>query len=453
MRNIDKTFLAITASFLVGVSLNLITANAVSVDENPNPIAIPQEELSLVTEVMQQIRERYVDEIDEKKLLIGAIRGILNELDPHSSYLDPQELKRLTSDAEGKFGGLGISVIMEDGLVRVITPIDDTPAKRAGILPGDLIIRLDETEVRGMTLSEAVEVMRGKPGTSITLTIIREKEPKPLIVKIIREIIVVPSIKKRLLQADFGYVRITKFQKETADQFAEAVAELAQENNQALKGIVLDLRFNPGGLLDAAIGVSNLVLDEGLIVYTQGRSRKNQEAKPNNVYAFPGDILSGAPIVVLVNEASASASEIVAGALQDNKRAIVVGRPTFGKATVQQPIELKNGGALKLTIARYYTPSGTSIQLHGITPDVELKSVELTERVSNFTVTESNLANRLDNPEGDDSDDEAEEDDDDAEAEEEQTPLFQEDFELYEALNLLKGLSVFSRNGQSKYAK
>ncbi len=457
MRSAKNFFLALTAGCLIGISFSIINANAVS-NEEPNQISIPQEELGLITEVLQQVRDHYVDEVDERKLLIGAIRGMLNELDPHSTYLDPKELERLTTDAAGKFGGLGISVVMDDGIVKVVAPIDDTPAKRAGILSGDLIIRLDEAEVRGMTLEQAVDKMRGDPGTSITLTIIREGMSKPLIVKIIREIIEVPSIKKRMLEAGFGYVRIVRFQEETDSQFKEAVEDLTEKNGKDLRGLVLDLRANPGGLLSSAVGVSDLLLDEGLIVFTQGRANFQGVAQRQESKAFPGDILRGIPVVVLVNEGSASASEIVAAALQDNGRALIIGRPTFGKATVQQPIELKNGGALKLTIARYYSPSGRSIQLNGITPDVLIRRVNLTEETENFTLTESNLSGRLDNPDeegGDkkskdsDRDDDKDADKDDAAGEVEiSAPLVEEDFELYEALNILKGLSIYSASNK-----
>ncbi|MCA8838063.1 MAG: S41 family peptidase [Gammaproteobacteria bacterium] len=453
MRLAKKFFLALISGCLLGISFSIIQANAVS-NEEPNQISIPQEELGLITEVLQQVRDHYVDEVDERELLIGAIRGMLNELDPHSTYLDPKELERLTTDAAGKFGGLGISVVMDDGIVKVVAPIDDTPAKRAGILSGDLIIRLDETEVRGMTLEQAVDKMRGDPGTSIALTIIREGASKPLIIKIIREIIEVPSIKKRMLEAGFGYVRIVRFQEETDSQFKEAVEDLTEKNGQDLRGLVLDLRANPGGLLSSAVGVSDLLLDEGLIVFTQGRANFQGVAQRKESKAFPGDILRGIPVVVLVNEGSASASEIVAAALQDNKRALIIGRPTFGKATVQQPITLKNGGALKLTIARYYSPSGRSIQLNGITPDVIIRRVNLTEETENFTLTESNLTGRLDNPDEKDGDKKSKDsksgDDKDATVDEEEfsKPLVEEDFELYEALNILKGLSIFSASNK-----
>ena len=442
MRTAKNFFLALSAGCLTGISFSLINANAVTeTEEQPNFINIPQEELGLITEVLQQVRDRYVDEVDDKQLLIGAIRGMLNELDPHSAYLDPKELERLTTDSQGKFGGLGISVVMEEGLVRVVTPIDDTPAKLAGILSGDRIVRLDEIEVRGMTLAEAVDIMRGDPGTSIVLTVLREGVPEPLTFKIIREIIEVPSVKQELLEPGFAYVRLVRFQEGTDSQFLEAVEELREENGgKDLKGLVLDLRSNPGGLLGAAIGVSDLLLDDGLIVYTQGRTTEEGRENRKDSRATRGDILRGVPVIVLVDEGSASASEIVAGALQDNRRALIVGRRTFGKATVQQPIELNNGGALKLTIARYYTPLGRSIQVSGIVPDVVIERVRLQETDEDFTLTESNLSGRLDNPDADEREGGAQ----GAEEVEDPIPLVERDFELYEALNLLKGLSIYT---------
>ncbi len=396
--------------------------------------SLPLDELRTFTEVFGKIKSDYVKEVDDKELLEGAIRGMLADLDPHSAYMDADSFKELQVGTTGQFGGLGIEVGMEDGFVKVIAPIDDTPAQKAGIQAGDLIIRLDSVPVKGMTLGEAVKIMRGKPGTDIELTIVREGEEKPLTITITRAIIKVRSIKSRMLEDGYGYVRITQFQSRTGRDLEKALKELIKEGGGSLKGLVLDLRNNPGGVLNAAVDVSDLFLEKGTIVYTEGRI-KNSQMRFN---ASSGDLLNGTPIAVLINGGSASASEIVAGALQDHKRAVILGQPSFGKGSVQTVLPMQGGTALKLTTALYYTPSGRSIQAEGIVPDIELESVKLAKMEHSLKMLkEADLAGHLENGTRGDKDAAVT----DRKGEDEKS-LAESDYPLFEALNLLKGLHI-----------
>jgi carboxyl-terminal processing protease len=399
--------------------------------------------LRAFAEIFGRIKQDYVEPVDDNVLLEQAIRGMLSGLDPHSSYLDAEEYKELQVGTTGKFGGLGIEVGMEDGFVKVIAPIDDTPAQRAGVKAGDLIVRLDGKPVKGMTLPEAVSIMRGEPGSKINLTIVREHEDKPLTFSISRDIIKVASVKSRMLEPGFGYLRISHFQASTTDDMLKAVKKLQADSDGAMNGMVLDLRNNPGGVLNSAVSVSDAFLKEGLIVYTKGRFAEAElEYK-----AKPGDILDGAPLVVLVNSGSASASEIVAGALQDHRRALIMGTRTFGKGSVQSVLPVTRGAAVKLTTARYYTPSGRSIQAEGIEPDIRVEQVKVSKRETDEVglLKESDLARHLANGNaekmkpaktrnGDDERDNGER-------------LLEEDYELHEALNLLKGLHLLKGKG------
>ncbi len=436
MKQKTQKFLLVLSGAVLGLSLSI--GQGVFADREggtSGATALPIEELRTFTDVFARIKNDYVEEVSDKELLENAIRGMVTGLDPHSAFLDRDQFKELQVGTTGQFGGLGIEVGMEDGFVKVIAPIDDTPAQRAGVQAGDLIIRLDDTPVKGMTLSEAVKIMRGKPGTKITLTIVREGEEKPLKITITRAIIKVKSVKKRMLEDGFGYVRISQFQSKTADNLVEAVGEL-QEKHGPLKGLVLDLRNNPGGVLNGAVAVSDAFLNKGLIVYTEGRVADSRL----RFNATPGDILHGAPLVVLVNQGSASASEIVAGALQDHKRAIIVGLPTFGKGSVQTIMPLSNGTALKLTTARYYTPSGRSIQAEGIDPDIRLEPVRVSAVETPFKpVKEADLSRHLENGNGNGK----KKPKNGAKAkDEEKISLARKDYQLYEALNLLKGLAI-----------
>ena len=331
------------------------------------------QDLESFTTVFSNIKQLYVDEVTNKQLFEAAIKGMVTGLDPHSNYLEPKEQKSLLESASGKFGGLGIVIGMKDDVIKVISPIDDTPAYRAGIQAGDLIVKINDTPVRGMTLEDGVELMRGEPDTDVQLTIVR-KNTKPFVVDITREIITITSVKGYLLEEDIGYIRISSFQNPTADLLKDTLSKLVKENDRYLESLILDLRNNPGGVLEGAVDVSNLFIDKkGLVVYTEGRI-------PSSKLKFktePGDIMLGSPIVVLINEGSASAAEIVAGALQDHNRAIIMGSTSFGKGSVQTIIELEDGYGLKVTTARYYTPSGRSIQAKGIEPDIALKNISL----------------------------------------------------------------------------
>ncbi len=399
--------------------------------------ALPLEDLRTFTEVFAKIKNDYVEPIGDGTLLENAIRGMLSGLDPHSAYLVPDDYQELQAGTSGEFGGLGIEVGMEDGFVKVIAPIDDTPAQRAGVEAGDLVIRLDDTPVKGMSLAEAVKVMRGEPDTDIVLTIVREGVDRPIRITITRDVIHVTSVRSRSIEPGYGYVRISQFQIRTGESLREAVDKLREDAGDGdLKGLVLDLRNNPGGVLNAAVSVSDAFLDEGTIVYTEGRMDDAQLT----FSAKGSDILDGVPLVVLVNAGSASASEIVAGALQDHRRAVIMGEKTFGKGSVQTILPLDNGSALKLTTARYYTPSGNSIQARGIIPDITLDRVRVSRVDVGQGVKEADLARHLES-EG------AEEDFEAAQQARQPTgevPLAQRDFALYEALNLLKGLYILN---------
>ena len=419
--------------------LLLVTGLQFAIGQNePVQEGLPLEELRTFTEVFAKIKNDYVEAVDDRKLLEDAIRGMLAGLDPHSAYLDADSYRDLQEGTSGEFGGLGIEVGMEDGFIKVISPIDDTPAQKAGIKTGDLIIKLDDTPVKGMELNEAVNRMRGKPGTDITLTILRSGEEKPLVIKITRDVIKVNSVRARTLEPGYGYLRISSFQAKTGSDLRAELDKLKKENNNNLKGLILDLRNNPGGVLNAAVDVSDVFLDKGLIVYTEGRI-KDSELRFS---AKPVDVFDKVPMIVLVNEGSASASEIVAGALQDHKRAVVMGQKTFGKGSVQTILPMSNQAAVKLTTARYYTPSGRSIQASGITPDIIIEKLKVSkiEDDGNGVVKEENLNRHLENSSI--QDEPITTIDPDLEGQEEtvEMPLSTSDYELYEALNVLRGI-------------
>ncbi len=349
-------------------------------------------DLEAFTAAYSKIKGLYVEETDNKKLFTNAIKGMVSGLDPHSAYLEPKEQKNLLESTSGKFGGLGIVITKKDDAIQVISPIDDTPAYKAGIQAGDKIIKINDKIVREMTLEEGVSLMRGKAGTDIEITILR-KNTKPFVVKITREIITIISVKGYLLEDGIGYVRVSSFQKPTTDLLEKTIERLKEENDGYLNSLILDLRNNPGGVLDGAVNVSNLFLDDaGTIVYTKGRIRGSN----TKFVSDSGDILNGSPMVVLINKGSASASEIVAGALQDHKRAIIMGNTSFGKGSVQTILELEGGYGLKITTARYYTPNDRSIQAKGIEPDIKLKNIKLGEEKDSIIETqESDLKGHL----------------------------------------------------------
>ncbi|MCD1631640.1 S41 family peptidase [Marinobacter shengliensis] len=401
---------------------------------------LPLDDLRKFTEVFSRIKAAYVEEVSDRKLLESAIKGMLSDLDPHSTYLAPKDYEELEESTSGEFGGLGIEVGMENGFVKVIAPIDDTPAHKAGVLAGDLIIKLDEKPVKGMSLEEAVKLMRGKPGTVLTLTIMREGESAPIEIDVTRDVIKVTSVKSRMIENGYGYVRITQFQAETGRQFRQALTKLEEEYGGDLDGLIIDVRNNPGGVLQAAVETADALLDEGLIVYTEGRIQSSRL----RFSAKAGDIMEGTPIVVLINGGSASASEILAGALQDHGRAVIMGTKSFGKGSVQTVIPLDETHAIKMTTARYYTPEGRSIQATGIKPDIEVRPAELTELDGRPFFTEADLSGHL---QGQDEEQERLERQQQAE-----TPASaaERDYQLRSALNLLKGMNILNRRDQGK---
>lgn len=412
MQNKQKKFAWATAGALVGAVLTL-SISAVAEREATAPL--PLSELRTFAEVFGRIKQDYVEPVQDKKLISDAINGMLSGLDPHSAYLDADAFKELREGTQGEFGGLGIEIGMEDGLVKVISPIEDTPAERAGLKSGDLISKIDETAVRGMTTTDAVKRMRGKPGTKIVLTVIRKSESRTFTVSLTRAVIKTRSVRFKLLESGYGYVRIAQFQERTVENLADGLASLYKENKADLKGLILDLRDDPGGLLNAAVGVSAAFLPrDTLVVYTEGRapdSKMRLTTDPANYmrderqadyFAKLPISLKGLPLVVLVNAGSASASEIVAGALQDHKRAVIVGTQSFGKGSVQSILPLGSVGGIKLTTAHYYTPSGRSIQAKGITPDVIVEDPPIARVDGQTTVAsrmrEADLEHHLNNP-------------------------------------------------------
>ena len=444
LQNLGLIFTGVLAGVLI--SLNF-SANADKATMAPLPV----EELRAFADVFNAIKQGYVEPVEDKKLITHAISGMLSNLDPHSAYLDVEAFKDLQVGTQGEFGGLGIEVGMEDGFVKVISPIEDTPAFRAGVQAGDLIVKLDDTPVKGMSLNDAVKRMRGKPSTRITLTIMRKGETAPIVVTLTREVIKVRSVRSNVVEPGYGYVRVAQFQENTAASLVEHLGKLTREG--PLKGLVLDLRNDPGGLLHGAVGVAGAFLPpETLVVSTDGRA---EDAK-REYRVIPEDYLRGrrddflralppeirdVPMVVLVNGGSASASEIVAGALQDHKRAVVMGTQTFGKGSVQTILPLNNNTAIKLTTARYYTPSGRSIQAKGIEPDIV---VEESVNGSSRRIREADLQGHLGN---DRSPEEVAPPAEQGDADQEEPQVRfemggKDDYQLNQAISLLKGLQI-----------
>ena len=395
----------IIAGIVIGVAISLnFSAVAQRDGGKTQQLPLPIEELRAFTEVFGRVKQDYVEPVEDKKLITEAINGMLTGLDPHSAYLDQEAFKEMQVGTQGEFGGLGIEVGMEDGFVKVISPIDDTPASRAGVMPGDLIVKLDDASVKGMTLNDAVKQMRGKPNTPIRLTIVRKGEPNPIELILTRAVIKIQSVKATTLEPGYAYFRVTQFQDGTGELLARA---LETHVKGSMKGIILDLRNDPGGLLNSAVAVTAMFVEQGkLVVYTEGRaadSKMRLNASPEHylrgrnredfVRKVPTDSRK-LPMVVLVNGGSASASEIVAGALQDYGRAVIMGQQTFGKGSVQTILPLGNNTAIKLTTARYFTPNGRSIQAKGITPDIPLESA--IDKNASLRLREADLSKHLD---------------------------------------------------------
>ena len=448
---------------IVGI---LISINLPVFADKTKSSTLPIEELRTFAEVFGRIKSDYVEPIEDKKLINEALNGMLSGLDPHSTFLDLDHFKDLEMGTTGEFGGLGIEVGMQDGFVLVISPIEDTPAYKAGLKSGDLIMKLDSTDVKGLTLNEAVKLMRGKPSTTIKLQILRKGVDSPFELKVTRAKIKTKSVKAKLVEPNYAYIRITQFQERTGEDLAKALKKLRAENKFAFNGIILDMRNNPGGLLNSSVAVSAAFLKEGqLVVYTEGRAPdskmnlttspenfiRNNSEKNNYLKKLPADI-KDTPMVVLINNGSASASEIVAGALQDHKRALVVGTRSFGKGSVQSILPMANGTAIKLTTARYFTPNGRSIQGKGIVPDVVVE-----DGMENIAMRESDLKNSLSNPdekkkgENDPTLEELKDipTSDGAEALRNFKPTKfgeKDDKQFIEALNILKGIDLYQKN-------
>jgi carboxyl-terminal processing protease len=393
--------------------------------------SLPLNQLQSFSEVYLKIKQNYVQDVSDKELFDNAIKGMLEGLDPHSTFLNEKDFKDLQIGSKGEFGGLGIEVTMEEGFVKVITPIDDTPAFKAGIKPGDFIIEIDGKSVKGMSLNQAVDLMRGKVGAPILLTVARENQNAPLEIKIVREKIKIKSVKYEIIDDKFGYIRISSFQNKTGKSLKNAISDLNTKSKGNIKGYVLDMRNNPGGVLGAAVDVSDaFIKGKKKLVFTKGKAADAMyEFTSNNT-----DLANGKPIVVLINGGSASASEIVAGALQDHKRAIIMGTQSFGKGSVQTVLPITSRTAVKITTARYYTPNGRSIQAKGIEPDIIVENLELSSSLKNEMLKESDLKGHLENTDNKDKDNK----------EKLQNEKLKNDYQLSEAINLLKGLNIIS---------
>ena len=395
--------------------------------------SLPLNQLQAFSEVYLKIKQNYVQEVSDKELFDNAIKGMLQGLDPHSNFLNEKDFKDLKIGTKGEFGGLGIEVTMEDGFVKVISPIDDTPAFKAGVKPGDLIIEIDGGSVKGLSLNQAVDLMRGKVGEPILLSIARKGENGPLEIKIVRAKIKVKSVKYEIIHENYAYIKISSFQNKTGKSLYDAISDLNTKSKGNIKGYVIDMRNNPGGVLGASVDVSDaFIKGKKKLVFTKGRSEDAMyEFTSNNI-----DLAEGKPIVVLINGGSASASEIVAGALQDHKRAIIMGTQSFGKGSVQTILPITSKTAVKITTARYYTPNGRSIQAKGITPDIIVKERELSASLDNKMLKESDLKGHLKNTDKKKNED----------IKEAQDKRLEKDYQLSEAINLLKGINIMSSN-------
>lgn len=425
-----RTTLGISLGLLLSLtSFNLFADDSLSAEARAYEAQeLPLEELRTFGEVFERIKRAYVHDVDDKELLDNAIRGMISGLDPHSAYLTPSDYDELRESTQGEFGGLGLEVGSENGFIKVVTPIDDTPAARAGIRPHDLIVKINDTPVKNLPLNKSIELMRGKPDTKIRLTIMRDGVDAPFEITLTRALIRVTSVKNRMLNEGYGYIRITQFQVHTGEEVVKALNKMHKESGDQLKGVVLDLRNNPGGVLQAAAEVVDAFITEGMIVYTKGRLDNTElsfEATPNNPSR-------GVPLIVLINEGSASASEIVSGALQDHQRGIIMGTQSFGKGSVQTILPLGGDHGLKLTTALYYTPSGRSIQAQGVTPDIEVKPARLTPIEARLQIKEADLEGHLESGQQPPA----------SAKPKSNTTLAESDYQLFEALGLLKGMHL-----------
>ncbi len=423
-------FIFVTSLSLSQTTIAQTSAATKSTTENQDD-PLPLEDLRLFTVIFDHIRRSYVEPVSDQELLENAIKGMLQELDPHSDYLDTSHFNSLQETTKGEFSGVGIEIGNDKGYIKIITPIDGSPAEEAGLQAGDLIIELDNKSIRGLSISEAAKRMRGPKGTPVIFTVIRAGEEKSIDITVIRNIIKTRSVRSRIVEDNFGYIRISQFQSSTGTDFVDSIKKLRKKNPQ-LQGLVIDLRNNPGGVLQASVQVVDALIDDGLIVYTEGRLENNNQS----FSAQPGDVSEGLPIAVLINGGSASAAEIVAGALQDHERAIIMGTQSFGKGSVQTILPVGKDKGIKLTTARYYTPKGRSIQATGIVPDVVIQRAQITQLYDdNRRVKEADLEGHISN----DSDN--------------TTVILgadrdTSDNQLFEAINLLKGIAIFNKTAK-----
>ena len=412
-------------TFLSIFSSSALMAKTPAPEEASIDDELPLQDIHTFVQVFHQIRNNYVNEVSDEELLEYAINGMLQGLDPHSMYLNRSAYSDLQESTRGQFAGVGLEVSMEDGLLKVIAPIDDTPASKAGIQAGDLIIKLDGQAIKGLSLTEAVDLMRGPENSKMSMTLVRPGQDMPFKIKLKRAIIRIKSVKTDILDHNMAYLRIAQFQADTGKDALKQLNALEKKATSPIAGLIIDLRNNPGGVLTAAIEISDLFLTEGLIVYTEGRGPGSQES----FSASTPHLFADKPIIVLMNKGSASASEIVAGALQDQKRALVVGTKSFGKGSVQSILPLPKNRGIKLTTARYYTPLGRSIQAEGIIPDIEIEDAKLVPKNEDFGITEAELAGHLRNKQ-------------DADKSQHKTDLSKADYQLFSAVNLLKAMSL-----------
>jgi carboxyl-terminal processing protease len=430
MISLSRQRLLVLSTVILGAIFGLLLVGPLTTKAQSNNDETYRQ-LTLFGDVFQRVREDYVEKVSDQELVEAAINGMLTSLDPHSAYLPDDNFQKMQVQTRGKFGGLGIEVTMENGFVKVVSPIDDTPAAKAGILPEDLIISVNGESIVGLTLNDAVEKLRGPIGSNVKISVQRAQD-EPFEVDIIRDEIKIRSVRSRLYES-IGYIRITTFSEQTSPGLKKAIDDLRTESEEGLTGLVLDMRNNPGGLLSEAIRVSDAFLEKGEIVSTRGR----RENDIQHAYARPGDISDGLPLVVLINSGSASASEIVAGALKDHRRAVVMGTRSFGKGSVQTITPMPGHGAMRLTTARYFTPSGISIQAKGISPDIEVALARI-EKLEGGPVREEDLRGALDNQEG-----ESETTANNSAPGEPEDPI-EIDYQLARAVDLLRGLSVFN---------
>jgi len=432
MFNNNKRFFIILLFFF---NFLFFSTNLVKGDNNRQET---YKQLNLFGDVFQRVQEQYVDGVSDKELIESAISGMLQSLDPHSSYLSPESYKDMQVKTKGTFGGLGIEITMEDGFVKVVSPIDDTPAANAGMKSGDLIIGIDGESIKGLTINEAVSKLRGPVNSKVTITVVRDKED-PFEIEIVRDVIKIRSVKHEVIN-EIGYVRLTTFSETTTSGMEKSINEIRKELGDKFQGLILDLRNNPGGLLNQSISVADSFLDQGEIVSTQGR----KEDDTSRIFAKKGDLIDGKPLIVLINSGSASASEIVAGALKDHSRAIIVGTRSFGKGSVQSIIPLPGNGAMRLTTARYYTPSGISIQAKGIEPDIKVEAgMTETKKETNQNRREENLRGALDKKELESNEQKNKKSD--------ASPVEKllQDNQISRAVDLIKGIHLFSNKSKN----